>query len=33
LLDTDLKLRSGARIPEMPVMERTLLRIAFLGRR
>ena len=33
LLDTDLKLRSGARIPEMQVMERTLLRIAFLGRR
>ncbi|MXW84722.1 MAG: DNA polymerase III subunit delta [Boseongicola sp. SB0667_bin_21] len=33
LLDTDLKLRSGARIPEMAVMERALLRIAFLGRR
>ena len=33
LLDTDLKLRSGARIPEMAVMERALLRIAYLGRR
>ena len=33
LLDTDLKLRSGARIPEMAVMERALLRIAFIGRR
>lgn len=33
LLDTDLTLRSGARIPEMAVMERALLRIAYLGRR
>ncbi len=33
LLDTDLQLRSSARIPEMAVMERALLRIAFLGRR
>ena len=33
LLDTDLKLRSGARIPEMAVVERALLRIAFLGGR
>ncbi len=33
LLDTDLKLRSGAQAPAMPLMERALLRIAFLGRR
>ena len=33
LLDTDLLLRSTARIPEMAVMERTLLRLAWMGRK
>ncbi len=33
LLDTDLTLRSTARVPEMALMERTLLRIAWMNRR
>lgn len=33
LLDTDLTLRSTAEVPEMAVMERALLRIAWMGRR
>jgi DNA polymerase-3 subunit delta len=33
LLDTDLMLRSTAEVPEMAVMERALLRIAWMGRR
>jgi DNA polymerase-3 subunit delta len=33
LLDTDLTLRSAANVPDMAVMERTLLRIAGLARR
>ena len=33
LLDTDLTLRSTARVPEMAVMERALLRLAWMGRR
>jgi DNA polymerase-3 subunit delta len=33
LLDTDLTLRSAANVPEMAVMERTLLRIAGLAKR
>ncbi|MEQ9042047.1 MAG: DNA polymerase III subunit delta [Silicimonas sp.] len=33
LLDTDLTLRSTANVPEMAVMERTLLRLAGLGRK
>lgn len=32
LLDTDLTLRSTANVPEMAVMERALLRIAWMGR-
>ncbi|MEM9970476.1 MAG: DNA polymerase III subunit delta [Pseudomonadota bacterium] len=33
LLDTDLTLRSTARVPEMALMERTLLKIAWMNRR
>lgn len=33
LLDTDLTLRSTAQVPQMAVMERSLLKIAWLGRR
>lgn len=33
LLDTDLTLRSTATVPEMAVMERALLRLAWMGRR
>ena len=33
LLDTDLTLRSTARVPEMAVMERALLKLAWMGRR
>ena len=33
LLDTDLTLRSTAKVPEMALMERTLLRIAWMNRR
>lgn len=33
LLDTDLTLRSTAKVPEMAVMERALLRLAWMGRR
>lgn len=33
LLDTDLTLRSAAPVPDMAVMERALLRIAWMGRR
>lgn len=33
LLDTDLTLRSTAEVPQMAVMERSLLKIAWLGRR
>lgn len=33
LLDTDLILRSSAEVPQMAVMERTLLRLAWMGRR
>ncbi len=33
LLDTDLTLRSTANVPEMAVMERALLRLAWMGRR
>ena len=33
LLETDLTLRSTANVPEMAVMERALLRIAWMGRR
>lgn len=33
LLDTDLTLRSSANVPEMAVMERALLRLAWMGRR
>lgn len=33
LLDTDLTLRSTAQVPEMAVMERALLRLAWMGRR
>ncbi|MCG6884430.1 MAG: DNA polymerase III subunit delta [Silicimonas sp.] len=33
LLDTDLTLRSSAEVPQMAVMERTLLRLAWMGRR
>ena len=33
LLDTDLTLRSTAEVPEMAVMERALLRLAWMGRR
>lgn len=33
LLDTDLTLRSTADVPQMAVMERTLLRLAWMGRR
>ena len=33
LLDTDLTLRSSARVPEMAVMERALLKLAWMGRR
>ena len=32
LLDTDLTLRSTATVPEMAVMERALLKLAWLGR-
>lgn len=33
LLDTDLTLRSSAEVPQMAVMERALLRLAWMGRR
>ena len=33
LTDTDLSLRSSARAPQMAVMERTLIRLAMMGRR
>ncbi|MEO1536850.1 MAG: DNA polymerase III subunit delta [Pseudomonadota bacterium] len=33
LLDTDLTLRSAAEVPQMAVMERALLRLAWMGRR
>lgn len=33
LLDTDLTLRSTAQVPEMAVMERALLRLAWMGKR
>ena len=33
LTDTDLTLRSSAKVPDMALMERTLIRIAMLGRR
>ena len=33
LTDTDLTLRSSARVPDMALVERTLIRIAMLGRR
>ena len=33
LLDTDLTLRSTAEVPEMAMMERALLRLAWMGRR
>ena len=33
LTDTDLSLRSSARAPQMAVMERTLIRLAMLGKR
>ena len=33
LLDTDLTLRSTATVPEMAVMERALLRLAWMGRK
>lgn len=33
LLDTDLTLRSTAQVPQMAVMERALLRLAWMGRR
>ena len=33
LLNTDLTLRSPAQVPDMPVMERALLRLAWMGRR
>lgn len=33
LLDTDLTLRSGATVPQMAVVERALLRLAWMGRR
>ncbi|RVT82106.1 DNA polymerase III subunit delta [Rhodobacteraceae bacterium CCMM004] len=33
LTDTDLALRSAARAPQMAVMERTLIRLAMMGRR
>lgn len=33
LIDTDLTLRSTAEVPEMAVMERALLRIAWMGRK
>lgn len=33
LLDTDLTLRSSADVPQMAVMERALLRLAWMGRR
>ena len=33
LLDTDLTLRSTAEVPDMAVMERALLRLAWMGRR
>jgi DNA polymerase III subunit delta len=33
LTDTDLALRSSARMPEMALVERTLIRLAMLGRR
>ena len=33
LLDTDLTLRSTAKVPDMAVMERALLRLAWMGRR
>ena len=33
LLDTDLTLRSTAQVPDMAVMERALLRLAWMGRR
>lgn len=33
LVDTDLTLRSGAAVPSMAVMERTLIRLAMLARR
>jgi DNA polymerase III subunit delta len=33
LTDTDLALRSSAKVPDMALMERTLIRIAMLGRR
>ncbi len=33
LVDTDLQLRSAARAPQMAVMERTLIRLAMMGRR
>lgn len=33
LLETDLTLRSSANVPEMAVMERALLRIAWMGKR
>ncbi len=33
LIDTDLTLRSAARVPGMPVMERTLIRLAMMGAR
>ena len=33
LLDTDLKLRSNAPVPSMPLLERTLIRLAMMGQR
>jgi len=33
LVDTDLTLRSASRAPAMPVMERTLIRLAMMGGR
>ena len=33
LLNTDLTLRSAAQVPDMAVMERALLRLAWMGRR
>lgn len=33
LTDTDLTLRSSAKVPDMALMERTLIRLAMLGRR
>jgi len=33
LIDTDLQLRSSSRVPQMALMERSLIRLAMLGRR